>query len=192
MQFEALGDSGLVMIQPEILQDGRGCFAEVLRKDELAEHGIATEFVQENFSRSQRGVLRGLHYQHPRAQGKLIRCLSGAIFDVAVDLRRASEGFGRWVAVEIHAGGHHSLWIPPGFAHGFYALTDQVEIAYHCTDYYVAEQSQVLAWDDPELGIEWPFLADDGDEGAGSEAPVLSAADRSGVALADARAFEEA
>jgi dTDP-4-dehydrorhamnose 3,5-epimerase len=190
MRISPIDDTGLMMIEPDLIEDERGCFAETLRRDMLEEHGIAADFVQENFSRSERGVIRGLHYQHPRPQGKLIRCISGAIYDVAVDLRRASDGFGRWTAVEIHAGGHHSLWIPPGFAHGFYAMSDQVEICYQCTDYYLPDQSQTIAWDDPTLDIQWPFL-----EGADVDeetriAPILSESDRRGDAFTDAVVFE--
>ena len=184
MRFLPIEGTGLILIEPELHQDERGCFAEVLRQDQLAEHGIPTDLVQENFSRSTRGVLRGLHYQHPHAQGKLVRCISGAIYDVAVDLRRGSPDFGAWTAVEMHAGGHHTLWIPPGFAHGFYAMSELVEVTYHCTTYYRPEQSRTIAWDDPDLAIEWPIeRVRDGD-------PILSEGDRAGSAFADAVPYE--
>ena len=142
------------------------------------------EFVQDNHSRSSKGVLRGLHYQIQQPQGKLVRVVSGAVFDVAVDLRRGSPSFGRWVGVELSDQNNRQLWVPPGFAHGFLVLTATADFLYKTTDYYAPEHERCIAWDDPSIGIEWPLAAHD------IQFPSLSEKDRAGVSLKHAELFE--
>ena len=147
---------GLLLIEGPSFPDERGFFMESFRDDEFQALGLPP-FVQENFSRSVRGVVRGLHYQKPpRPVGKLVRCLLGRIFDVAVDLRRGSPGFGKWAAVELSDEGNRLFWIPPGFAHGFCALSESADVAYKVTDYWSAEVDAGIRWDDPAVGIAWP------------------------------------
>ena len=148
---------------------------ETYRADAFREAGIAHEFVQDNHSRSARGVLRGLHYQEPNAQGKLVRCTGGAIFDVAVDIRRGSPSFSRWFGVELSDANKLMLWVPPGFAHGFCALEDGSDLVYKCTALYDASADRAVLWNDPEIGIDWPI-----------KEPVLSAKDAAAPRLADA------
>jgi dTDP-4-dehydrorhamnose 3,5-epimerase len=165
-------------IQPTVYGDERGFFLETYSARRYAEHDIPTSFVQDNWSRSRRGILRGLHYQVQQPQGKLVQVMSGEVFDVAVDLRRGSETFGRWVGVVLSAEKKNQLWIPPGFAHGFLVLSDVADFVSKCTDYYAPEHERCLAWNDPTVGIKWPF---DGD-------PTLSEKDRNGASLSDAEA----
>ncbi|MCX7945904.1 MAG: dTDP-4-dehydrorhamnose 3,5-epimerase [Hydrogenophilus sp.] len=171
---------GVLILEPKVFSDERGYFFESFREERFAEIvGRSVRFVQDNESRSRRGTLRGLHYQvPPRAQGKLVRCVEGAIFDVAVDLRRSSATFGKWFGVELSDNNRRQLWIPEGFAHGFLALTEFARVLYKTTDYYAPECDRVVAWNDPVLGIEWPSL---GGEFLLSEkdrtAPFLSAAE---------------
>ena len=139
-------------------------------------------FVQDNQSSSHRGVLRGLHYQIRQPQGKLVRVISGRVFDVAVDLRRRSPTCGRWVAAELSAGNHRQLWVPPGCAHGFYVLSEQAEFVYKCSDYYAPEHERVIRWNDPTIGIDWPLVPE--------VETVLSAKDEVGVAWDDAELFD--
>jgi len=147
----------------------------------FAEAGIDARFVQDNQSSSGRGVLRGLHYQIRRPQGKLVRVIAGRVFDVAVDLRRGSPTCGRWTGTELSAENRRQLWVPPGFAHGFYVLSDAAEFVYKCTDYYAREHERVIRWDDPDLAIAWPLAA--------GVPTVLSDKDRAGVPFADAELF---
>ncbi|GAB2591996.1 dTDP-4-dehydrorhamnose 3,5-epimerase [Ramlibacter solisilvae] len=159
------------MLQPRVFGDERGFFTESWNKarfDEAA--GAAVEFVQDNHSRSSRGVLRGLHYQIQQPQGKLVRVVSGRVFDVAVDLRRSSPRLGQWVGVELSAENHRQLWVPPGFAHGYLTLSETADFLYKATDYYAPQHERALLWNDPHLAIEWPLSAIDG-------APTLSAKD---------------
>lgn len=182
MKFTPTALPDIVLVQPAVHGDGRGYFMETWREDLFAEAGIATPFVQDNQSRSTRGVLRGLHYQIRRPQGKLVRVISGRVFDVAVDMRRSSPTFGRWAGVELDATSPTLLWVPPGFAHGFYVLSDVAEFVYKCTDYYAPEHERCVCWDDPDVGIAWPLLDD---------APLeLSPKDRAGVPLAEAELFD--
>ena len=149
----------VLLIEPRVFRDERGYFLETFnqRVFELAT-GLAPVFVQDNHSRSRRGVLRGLHYQlPPHAQGKLVRVSQGSVFDVAVDIRRASPTFGRWVGAELSAENFRQMWIPPGFAHGFLALSESADFLYKTTDVWVKECDRAMQWDDPELGIEWPL-----------------------------------
>ncbi|MCB1185023.1 dTDP-4-dehydrorhamnose 3,5-epimerase [bacterium] len=171
----------VLVFEPQVFGDHRGYFLETWRADTYAAAGIDLPFVQDNQSSSGRGVLRGLHYQIRRPQGKLVRVLSGRVFDVAVDLRRASPTFGRWTGVELSAENHRQFWVPPGFGHGFYVLSDGAEFAYKCTDYYAPEHERVIRWDDPAIGIAWPLVA--------GVSTVLSDKDRGGVDFAAAEVF---
>jgi dTDP-4-dehydrorhamnose 3,5-epimerase len=169
----------VLLIEPKVFGDPRGFFLESWNAKVFAETGIAATFVQDNHSRSPRGVLRGLHYQIRQPQGKLVRVVAGEVFDVAVDLRRTSPTFGRWVGERLSADNKRMLWIPPGFAHGFLVLSESADFLYKTTDYYAPEHERVLAWNDPELGIKWPL--------AGT--PTLSARDAAGTRLRDAEVF---
>lgn len=157
---------GVLLVQPAIHRDARGHFLETFHADRYAQAGIPGPFVQDNLSFSHHGVLRGLHYQWPNPQGKLVYVLQGEVFDVAVDIRRDSPTFGRWVGVTLSADNHHQLWIPPGFAHGFCVTSAAALVAYKCTDYYAPECERALRWDDQDIGVNWPV-----------EAPQLSAKD---------------
>lgn len=169
------------LIEPKVFGDDRGFFLESWNARSFAAAGIDVPFVQDNHSRSARGVLRGLHYQLVRPQGKLVRVVSGRVFDVAVDIRRSSPRFGRWVGVELSAENKRMLWVPPGFAHGFVALEDGTDFLYKCTELYAPEHDRSILWSDPAIGIDWPL---DGLE------PVLAAKDRAAPLLAEAETFE--
>lgn len=171
---------GLLIIEPKVFGDDRGFFIESWNADTFAAVGLDLNFVQDNHSRSQKGVLRGLHFQNPNPQGKLLRVTRGAIFDVAVDLRRSSPTFGRWEGVVLSADNKLMFWVPAGFAHGFLSLADDTDLLYKCTATYAVQNEGILAWDDPDVGIRWPL------EGAD---PVLSLKDTAGVSLRDIRAF---
>jgi dTDP-4-dehydrorhamnose 3,5-epimerase len=169
----------ILLIEPRVFGDARGYFFESYNRRALAEVGLAAEFVQDNHSLSGRGVLRGLHYQLEHAQGKLVRVSAGEVFDVAVDLRRSSPSFGRWVGVTLSAENKRMLWIPPGFAHGFLVLSDAAEFLYKTTDYWYPEFERCLLWNDPALDIAWPL--------AGT--PTLAAKDVAGQPLAQADVY---
>ena len=171
---------GPVVIEPEIHGDERGFFLESWNEREFTKAGIKARFVQDNHSRSARGVLRGIHYQLARPQGKLVRVTSGAAFDVAVDLRRSSPQFGKWTGVELTAANKRMLWIPPGFGHGFLALEDGTDFLYKCTDFYLPIDEREVAWNDPEIGIEWPLE---------SLEPIVSKRDSAAPSLADAEVY---
>ncbi len=162
----------VLLIEPKVFGDERGFFFESWNKRVLAAAGLEAGFVQDNHSCSVRNVLRGLHYQIEHAQGKLVRVCSGAVFDVAVDMRRASPTFGRWVGMTLSAQSKQMLWIPPGFAHGFLVLSEVAEFLYKTTDYWYPEHERTLLWNDPALGIAWPLAgrADVGEEGCGGAA----------------------
>jgi dTDP-4-dehydrorhamnose 3,5-epimerase len=168
------------LIEPKVFGDERGFFLESWNQNGFDAAGITARFVQDNHSRSARGVLRGLHYQMAPAQGKLVRVVSGAVFDVAVDVRKSSPTFGHWVGYELSAQNHRMLWIPEGFAHGFLTLADGTDFLYKCTDFYAPASEHCLAWDDPSVGVEWPL---DG------MTPLVSAKDQVGKAFADAATF---
>jgi dTDP-4-dehydrorhamnose 3,5-epimerase len=171
----------VLILEPRVFQDPRGFFLESYNRKTLAETaGITAEFVQDNHSRSSRGVLRGLHYQIRQPQDKLVRVLSGSIYDVAVDLRRNSPRFGRWVGVELTGDNFRQLWVPAGFGHGFLVLSETAEVMYKTTDYYAPAHERCVRWDDPALGITWPQL---------DVAPNLSAKDAQGLPLAQAEVF---
>jgi len=182
MKIERTAIPDVLRIEPKVFGDERGFFMESFNQkafDDAVGHHVA--FVQDNHSRSAKGVLRGLHYQlPPHAQGKLVRVVSGAVFDVAVDMRRSSATFGQWVGDELSASNHRQLWIPPGFAHGFLVLSDTADFLYKTTDYYAPQSERAVCWDDPRLAIAWP------DIGA---APTLSAKDAVAPQWADATAF---
>jgi len=170
----------VLLIEPKVFGDVRGFFFESFNQRAFAQAtGLDVNFVQDNHSRSARGVLRGLHYQIQQPQGKLVRVVRGAVFDVAVDLRRSSPNFGRWVGADLSEDNHRQLWVPPGFAHGFVVTSDSADFLYKTTDYYAPEHERCIAWNDPAIGIEWPLQAE----------PQLSAKDRAGWALAQAEVF---
>jgi dTDP-4-dehydrorhamnose 3,5-epimerase len=167
----------VLLIEPKVFGDARGFFYESFNQAAFAQaSGLDVDFVQDNHSRSQRGVLRGLHYQVQQAQGKLVRVVRGAVYDVAVDIRKASPTFGQWVGSELSEHNHHQLWVPPGFAHGFLVLSESADFLYKTTDYYAPQHERCIAWDDPAIGIDWPLSAP----------PQLSDKDRRGVVLAAA------
>ncbi len=170
----------VLIIEPKVFGDERGFFYESFNAAAFeAATGLKRQFVQDNHSKSRRGVLRGLHYQIRQPQGKLVRVVQGEVFDVAVDLRRSSPSFGRWAGTHLSAENKRQLWIPEGFAHGFVVLSETAEFLYKTTDYYAPEHERSLLWNDPELGIQWPF----------DEAPQLSAKDQAGKLLRDAELF---
>jgi dTDP-4-dehydrorhamnose 3,5-epimerase len=148
---------GVLVVEPRIFSDARGVFWEGYHAERYAAAGIPTAFVQDNLSRSIKGTLRGLHYQEPNAQGKLVYCVRGAVFDVAVDLRRGSASFGRWFGVELSDENRRQMWVPPGFAHGFCVLSESADFFYKCTDLYRPEHDRGVAWDDPDIGVKWPI-----------------------------------
>lgn len=158
MKAESTGLEGVVLVKPTVHGDERGFFLETWRADRYAELiGPGLSFVQDNHSRSRRGVLRGLHFQTRRPQGKLLRCVTGTIYDVAVDVRPDSPAFGRWIGVTLSGENKHQLYVPPGFAHGFQVVSDVADVEYKCTDYYDPAGEGGVRWDDPELAIDWPI-----------------------------------
>lgn len=174
---------GVLIIQPDIFKDARGFFMESYQAEKFAEAGITDTFVQDNQSGSRQGTLRGLHYQIQQVQAKLVRVVVGEVYDVAVDLRRASVTFGRWVGVRLSAENKMQLLIPKGFAHGFYVLSDWAEVLYKVTDYYSRQWERSLLWNDPQIGIEWPLL--------NGQAPILSDKDLNGTPLKVTEAFDD-
>lgn len=170
---------GVLIIEPVVHGDARGFFVEVWHERRYRAAGIDLPFVQDNHSRSVRGTLRGLHYQIEQPQGKLVRVAAGEAFDVAVDLRRSSLTFGRWVGVALSAENHRQLWVPPGFAHGFCVTSDSADVLYKCTDVHAPQHERTVRWDDPGIGIEWPL---DG-------SPLLSPKDAAGAWLSDADVY---
>ena len=170
----------VLILEPVIYEDERGLFFESYNKRDLAEAGISAEFVQDNHSRSVHNVLRGLHYQIQQPQGKLVRVIAGEIFDVAVDIRKHSPSFGRWIGVTLAATHPRMLWIPEGFAHGFLVLSESAEVLYKTTDYYVPDAERTIIWNDPDIGIDWPIERD----------PILSVKDNAANRLRDAEVFK--
>ena len=158
MEIESTPIAGATLLRPNVHGDARGFFLETWRADRYAEAGIDQPFVQDNHSRSSRGILRGMHFQTTQPQGKLVRVTSGEVFDVIVDCRADSPSCGQWYGVTLTAENHEQLWVPPGCAHGFYALSDSADFLYKCTDYYHPGSEITLAWDDPTVGINWPIL----------------------------------
>jgi dTDP-4-dehydrorhamnose 3,5-epimerase len=176
--------AGAAMIEPRVFGDERGFFFESWNASAFEVAGLPTSFVQDNHSRSQKGVLRGMHFQQPGAQGKLVRVVAGAVWDAIVDLRRSSPTFGQWYGLELSAENKRMLWVPEGFAHGFLALADGTEFLYKCTSLYAPEHEHCLAWDDPAVGIDWPL------ERLNGIAPRLSAKDQAGLSLSDVPTFD--
>ncbi len=181
MEFEPTRLPEVVLIRPRVHGDARGYFLETWHEDKFAAGGIPAHFVQDNHSHSVRSTLRGLHYQIEQAQGKLVRVARGRVFDVAVDLRRSSPRYGQWVGVVLDDQAHHLLWVPPGFAHGYLALSPEADVLYRCTDRYAPQHERCVRWDDPQLHIEWPLAAD--------ARPLLSARDAAAPALRDAESY---
>ena len=182
MRAVATSIPDVLIIEPKVFGDARGFFFESFNQKAFQDAtGVSTSFVQDNHSRSDKGVLRGLHYQIRQPQGKLVRVVRGSAYDVAVDVRRSSPTFGKWVGVELSEENQLQLWVPPGFAHGFVVTSDSADFLYKATDYYAPEHERCIAWDDPEIGIDWPLDA---------QQPSLSAKDKAGVKLSDAEVFE--
>ncbi len=182
MQFTSTGLSEVILIQPKIFEDERGFFLETYQKERFSTAGINADFLQDNHSASTKGVLRGLHYQIRQPQGKLVRVVVGEVFDVAVDLRRQSPTFGHWVGVTLSAEKKNLLWVPPGFAHGFYVTSEKAEILYKATDYYAPQWERSLLWNDPALGIDWPII--------NGGLPILSEKDMKGMLLSEAETYD--
>ena len=172
---------GLLVLEPKVFGDDRGFFFESFNAKRFAElTGVSSEFVQDNHSRSAKGVLRGLHYQIQQAQGKLVRATAGSVFDVAVDIRKSSQTFGQWFGIELSAENKRQMWIPPGFAHGFVVTSDSAEFLYKTTDYWAPEHERAILWNDTAIGISWPPEID---------VPLLSGKDAAAALLADAEVF---
>ena len=184
MKFNSTDIAGCFELEPEAFSDERGFFLESWNQRAFADAGHDWRFVQDNHSHSKRGVLRGLHFQTQGAQGKLVRAASGAVFDVAVDLRRASPSFGKWFGLELSAERRNMLYVPPGCAHGFYTLSASADVLYKATDYYQPEYELCLRWDDPAAGIAWPLI--------GGEKPILSAKDAAGLSWDEIPFFDDA
>lgn len=165
----------VLLIKPRIFGDERGFFFESWKQDRYREHGLPSEFVQDNISRSAKGTVRGLHFQEPKAQGKLVTVLHGRVFDVAVDVRKGSPCFGQWTGVELSGDNHHQLWVPAGFAHGFCVISESADFFYKCTELYSPETERAIRYDDPAIGIDWPV-----------ETPILSEKDAAAPLLTDA------
>jgi dTDP-4-dehydrorhamnose 3,5-epimerase len=178
MEFESTPLGGVYLLKPRVFGDERGFFLESWNAAAFREAGFDLQFVQDNHSRSARGILRGLHYQTRHTQGKLVRVTAGSVFDVAVDLRRDSPTLGQWYGVTLDAQSHEMLWIPPGFAHGFYVLSEYADFLYKCTDRYDPDSEVSIAWDDPTLAIDWPLVD--------AAPPALSAKDAAGLAFGEA------
>lgn len=177
------GLPGVLLLEPKVFGDSRGFFMETYNRRAFEQAtGLSPDFVQDNHSRSARGVLRGLHFQVGQPQGKLVRVTEGEVFDVAVDLRRSSATFGRWFGTHLSAENKRQLWVPEGFGHGFVVLSDFAEFLYKTTDYYAPQHERCIIWSDPDLGIRWPLPE-------GMTQPLLSAKDKAGVRLADAEVF---
>jgi dTDP-4-dehydrorhamnose 3,5-epimerase len=181
MEFIRTEISEVLLIKPRVFHDDRGFFMETFQAKKMKEGGIPYEFVQDNHSRSKRGTLRGLHYQIFNTQGKLVRVASGKIYDVAVDLRKSSPTFGHWVGAFLSAENKHQLWVPPGFAHGFYVLSERADVLYKATDFYNPEAERCLLWNDATLNIDWKIPS--------GSIPVLSAKDLNGKKLQEAEVF---
>ena len=181
MKFVETGVPGVIRIEPTVHGDDRGYFMETWQSRRFAEYGIDADFVQDNFSHSSKGTLRGLHYQIEQAQGKLVRVVQGEVFDVAVDLRKSSPQYGQWIGEVLSAENKHQLWVPPGFGHGFLVLSEMAEFEYKCTNYYEPEFERAIRWDDPDIGIEWPLV--DGEQ------PTLSSKDAAAPFFKDAETY---
>ncbi|MFQ6757182.1 MAG: dTDP-4-dehydrorhamnose 3,5-epimerase [Deltaproteobacteria bacterium] len=180
MRFVPSEIPGVLLVEPQVFGDSRGFFMETWHAAKFAAAGLDCNFVQDNHSKSVQGTLRGLHYQIKKPQGKLVRVISGEVFDVAVDLRKSSPFFGRWVGEILSAENKKMLWVPPGFGHGFYVLSPEAEFVYKCTEFYAPEDECCIRWDDSELAIAWPLLG---------QPPLLSPKDLAGVSLTKAELY---
>jgi dTDP-4-dehydrorhamnose 3,5-epimerase len=181
MEFEPTRLPEVVLIKPRVFGDARGFFFESWQEQKFAAAGVAMPFVQDNHSHSTRYSLRGLHFQVEQPQGKLVRVTRGKVFDVAVDIRRSSPRFGQWVGVVLCDANHHMLWVPPGFAHGYLALSEEIDFLYKCTDYYAPQHERSIRWDDPHVGVDWPLPA--------GVAPILSSKDAVAPLLIQAESY---
>ena len=182
MKYEKLSIPDVVLLTPQVFGDERGFFMETFRQSEFEAHCGHYHFLQDNHSKSAQGILRGLHYQHQRPQGKLVRVTQGEVFDVAVDMRQGSPTFGQWVGAWLSADNQQMLWVPPGFAHGFYVTSYQAEFQYKCTDYYNPSDEHCVIWNDSELSIAWPLVH--------NQQPIISEKDAKGKAFNSAVFFE--
>ena len=181
MQFEPTRLPEVVLIKPRLYGDARGFFFESWHQQRFTDAGIDARFVQDNHSHSTLHTLRGLHFQIQHPQGKLMQVIRGEVFDVAVDLRRSSPSFGQWVGVVLSASNHHMLWVPSGFAHGYLALSDEIDFLYKCTDFYAPEHERAIRWDDAEIGVQWPLPTD--------ILPTLSTKDVAAPSLKDSETY---
>jgi dTDP-4-dehydrorhamnose 3,5-epimerase len=181
MEFEPTAIPDVVLIRPKVFGDPRGYFFESWEERKFAAAGLDVKFVQDNHSRSACNILRGLHYQIQQPQGKLVRVVTGAVYDVAVDIRRSSPTFGRWVGVTLTEENHHMLWVPPGLAHGFLVLSESADFLYRCTDFWAPPHERAIAWNDPDLNIDWPLPS--------GVQPILSAKDAAAKSFRDAEYF---
>lgn len=181
MHYEKLAIPDVVLLTPKVFGDERGFFMETFRQSEFEQHCGNYQFVQDNHSKSAQGILRGLHYQYKQPQGKLVRVTQGEVFDVAVDMRVSSPTYGQWVGVRLSAENKQMLWVPPGFAHGFYVISNEAEFQYKCTDYYAPGDEVSILWSDATLAIEWPLVEE--------KAPLLSEKDAEGMAFEQAPTF---
>lgn len=182
MEIKPLEISDVLLLRPQVYVDKRGFFAEIFQANRFAQAGLPSQFVQENHSGSHRHTLRGMHYQIQQAQGKLISVIVGDVFDVAVDLRKSSDTFGKWVGVHLSSEKREHVWVPVGFAHGFFVLSEWAEVIYRVTDTYAPEWERTLIWDDPDVAIRWPIP----DE----QSPQLSSKDLAGLKLSEADIYE--
>ena len=181
MEFKPTEIPDVIIIEPEVHGDHRGFFMESWHAQKFSDAGITNNFVQDNHSKSGQGILRGLHYQITQPQGKLLRVIQGEVYDVAVDLRQSSPTFGKWVGEILSSDNKKMLWVPPGFAHGFYVISISAEIIYKCTDFYAPSYERSLQWDDKDLNIDWPLVND--------TPPVLSDKDSAGILFKDAKYY---
>ena len=181
MKYIQLDIPDIVLIETQVFGDHRGFFMETFREDEFKKNVASVGFVQDNHSKSGQGILRGLHYQIKQPQGKLVRVISGEVFDAAVDIRKSSPFFGKWAGATLSAENKKMLWVPPGFAHGFYVLSNEAEFAYKCSEYYAPEHERSILWDDPSIAIDWPIIS--------GSSPILSQKDENGPTLENAEVF---
>ena len=181
MQFIPTSIPDVILIKPKVYADERGFFLESWERQKFLAAGIDADFVQDNHSLSTYGTLRGLHYQLGQPQGKLVRVTQGEVYDVAVDLRRSSPHFGRWIAVQLTSANHEMLWVPPGFAHGFFVMSESAEFQYKCSDYYAPQEERCIRWNDETLAIDWPITV--------SQTPLVSAKDALGVSFTQADVY---
>ncbi len=181
MKYTPLTIPDVVLIEPRVFGDHRGFFMETFRENDFNQKVVKTRFVQDNHSRSTKNILRGLHYQIQNPQGKLVRVISGEVFDVAVDIRKSSPTFGQWAGMILSAENKNMLWVPQGFAHGFYVLSDEAEFMYKCTDYYAPENERCILWNDPMININWPIPP--------HTTPILSDKDKNGITLGSAEVY---